>query len=323
MMETIKISLVIPAYNRNDLLGDLLSAATAQTVPYDAIIVVDDGSSEDTTAFIAENFSGVTCIRTPNRGTQHARNVGIQAAQTEWVTLCDSDDVLDPTYNERMLSIIAEDSSLDQIYSNFRFFNDESEQKDVMSKLPNYFFADAQTKPEYYVKVPNLLEKVMVNQFLWPSGMTIRYSALELLGFFDTSLRHVRSEDLEFTLRAISRLNIAISREPLVKIRKHGANQSADSINQLMGEITILQKFVDTTYFGYSKRLVIEQSIAKRRESLVVGLYDRQRFEDIVLLYKSKGPGSWSLKSRVKYFIARFPFRRVRLLLWKLSKGSA
>lgn len=319
-MDKPSISLVIPTFNRIDLLGELLTAATRQSVEYDAIIVVDDGSSDGTGEYVAENFADVTYIRTPNRGVQHARNTGIQAAQTDWITICDSDDLLDIGYNENIIDIISADSSIDQVYSNFRFFTDQGEREDVFSILPEYFFSGATVHDKYFGNVPDMFDKILINQFLWPSGMTIRKSALDLIGYFDTSIRRVKSEDLEFTLRAISTLNIALSRAPMVKIRKHGSNQSADSIKQTMGEIAILQKFLDTTHFGLFKRFVIEQSIARRSEGLVVGLYDRQRFEDIVVLYESKRSMRWSLKSRIKYSIAKLPLPRIQKLFWSLTK---
>lgn len=315
-----KVTLVVPTFNRQHFLGELLCTASNQSVQYDAIIVVDDGSSDDTEQYVAQNFPDTIYIKTPNRGVQNARNTGMQVAQTEWITLCDSDDLIDTDYNKNITDIVMADPVIDQIYSNFKFFNHEGEQKDVFSKLPENFFAGAKVYEKHFGKVPDLLEKVLINQFLWPSGMTIRKSALDLIGPQDTNLRHIPSEDFEFTLRAIAKLNIALSRAAMIKIRKHGENESADSINQVMGEITILQKFLETTHFGFLKRFAIKQSIAKRSEKLVVGLYDRQRFNDIVVLYESEMSMRWSVKSRLKYTIAKVPFHRIRKTLWQLSR---
>lgn len=315
-----KVSLVIPAYNRERLLGELLNNASEQTVPYEEIIVVDDGSSDGTEQYVSQNFPNVRYIKTPNRGVQHARNTGIEAATTEWITLCDSDDLLDVGYNEQIANILSDDPSLDQVYSNFRFFNENGEQPEVFARLPAHFFSEAKVNDEYITKVPDLLDKVLINQFLWPSGMTIRKTAIEHVGYFDTNMRHVKSEDLEFTLRAIAKLNIALNRQPMVKIRKHGANQSADSVKQIMGEITVLHKFMENSYYGYFKRFVLQQSIARRSEGLITGLYDRQQFADIVTVFQSGGPVRWSFKSRLKYTIAGLPLKSLRLQLWRITK---
>ncbi len=319
-MENPPISLVIPTYNRKALLSELLAAANSQTVQYEEIIVVDDGSTDGTEAFLNEGFPNITYIRTPNRGPQNARNVGLKHATTEWVTLCDSDDLLDPGYNKHVSDFLAKVSEVDLVYSNFCFFNNEFVQADVHSRLPGTFFDGATELNDFMIKIPDLLDKILINQFLWPSGMTIRKSSLELVGYYDTNLRCVRSEDLEFTLRAISKLNVAVSKLPLVKIRKHGNNMSADSINQTMGEITILEKFIANTFFGHLKKYRVKQSIASRKEKLIIGLYDRQRFEELAAVYREESRFKWSLKSRLKYLVSIVPFPVIREGLWSMTK---
>jgi glycosyltransferase involved in cell wall biosynthesis len=90
------VSVVIPTYNRADLLPRAIDSALAQTAPPVEIIIVDDGSTDDTPAVVmryAERHAGrVRSLRIPNGGVARARNAGIAAARSQWVALLDSDD---------------------------------------------------------------------------------------------------------------------------------------------------------------------------------------------------------------------------------------
>ena len=89
---TLPISVIVPAYNRADMLGRALSSVLSQEPsPADEVIVVDDGSDDDTARVATE--MGVKLIRHPqNLGLSAARNTGLLAARHSWVALLDSDD---------------------------------------------------------------------------------------------------------------------------------------------------------------------------------------------------------------------------------------
>jgi glycosyltransferase involved in cell wall biosynthesis len=85
-------SVIIPTYNRAKLIGRAVRSALAAIDEGDEIIVVDDGSADDTPRRIAAFGSKVRYIRTENGGVARARNVGIAAARCPMITLLDSDD---------------------------------------------------------------------------------------------------------------------------------------------------------------------------------------------------------------------------------------
>ncbi|MBI5938592.1 MAG: glycosyltransferase family 2 protein [Betaproteobacteria bacterium] len=95
MQRPIEISVVIPAKNRAGTLPECLESVLAQTYPASEIIVVDDGSTDDT-HMIVESYAprGVSYVRlTVGKGAQAARNFGIGMAKCEWIAFQDSDDV--------------------------------------------------------------------------------------------------------------------------------------------------------------------------------------------------------------------------------------
>lgn len=87
-----QISVVIPTYNRRELLTRAIDSVLAQHQAVDEIIVVDDGSSDGSADLVQARYSQVKLIQQPNLGVSAARNVGILQARHDWIALLDSDD---------------------------------------------------------------------------------------------------------------------------------------------------------------------------------------------------------------------------------------
>jgi len=90
------ISVIIPTYNRKHCLGRALDSVLAQCYPCLEIIVVDDGSSDGSAAFVELHYPQVKLIQQAQAGVSAARNCGIAVAQGEWLAFLDSDDAWQP-----------------------------------------------------------------------------------------------------------------------------------------------------------------------------------------------------------------------------------
>jgi glycosyltransferase involved in cell wall biosynthesis len=89
----VRYSVVIPTYNRAHCVGEAIESVLAQALPPHEIIVVDDGSTDDTPRVLAVFGDRIRVIRQENAGVSAARNAGIAAATGEWIAFLDSDDV--------------------------------------------------------------------------------------------------------------------------------------------------------------------------------------------------------------------------------------
>lgn len=99
----VRVSLYIPAYNVSRYLAKAIDAALAQTYPFDEILVIDDGSADDS-AEVASRYSKVTLIKHPvNKGLSAARNTAFRAARNELVAALDADVVADPSWLATLL----------------------------------------------------------------------------------------------------------------------------------------------------------------------------------------------------------------------------
>lgn len=119
------ISIGIPTYQQQDTLKETIESALAQTVPCE-VIVVDDGSTDNTRAILMEYEDKVKVIHQVNKGLASARNTAIMNATGDYFLPLDSDDLLEPTCAERILKV-AEDTNADVIAPSFQTFGEQSQ----------------------------------------------------------------------------------------------------------------------------------------------------------------------------------------------------
>lgn len=106
MRDTIQISAVIPTYNREQTIGRAIVSVLAQEYPASEIIVVDDGSKDDTQKNVESYGGKVRYVYQENGGVSAARNCGVREAKCEWIAFLDSDDYWVPDHLRRMANAI-------------------------------------------------------------------------------------------------------------------------------------------------------------------------------------------------------------------------
>jgi glycosyltransferase involved in cell wall biosynthesis len=115
------VSAIIPVYNCECYLAAAIESVLEQTYPVHEIIVVDDGSTDDSCA-IASQFPGVKLINRPHQGLPATRNVGIQQASGEFIAFLDSDDLWLPRKLEQQMQAFAAQPELDLVFSHIQQF---------------------------------------------------------------------------------------------------------------------------------------------------------------------------------------------------------
>lgn len=116
-----RISVVIPTYNHGPELVRVLNGLFGQTHAPDEIIVVDDGSTDDTPQLIAPFLHSVRYIRQENKGASAARNRGAHEAHGEYIVFCDADLIVKEYMLEKMYNALERDHAAAFAYSSFMF----------------------------------------------------------------------------------------------------------------------------------------------------------------------------------------------------------
>jgi hypothetical protein len=170
-----RVSVVIPAFNRAALIGETLDSVLAQTYRDLEVIVVDDGSTDDTPTILAqyERDARLRVIRQANHGEGAARNAGIGAARGEYVAFVDSDDVWRADKLERQMALLLDNRGLAWVYADAYVFDHETRQ--VL-----YVIGQRVQQYEGHVARPLLMV-----DFIPSPTPVIRRTVFDEVGYFD------------------------------------------------------------------------------------------------------------------------------------------
>lgn len=313
------ISLVIPAYNRADLIGETLDSALRQTLPFDEIIVVDDGSTDATPEVLASYAGKIRSRRTPNRGVQMARNTGVEMAKNPLVAFCDSDDLLESNFVERVAPWMILHPECDIVYCDFVTFNRRGTDASKFSRAPAGFFDGAADDGDFLTDIPDLYGRTVGYQPLFQSGLTVRKAFFERIGGFDTAFKGVGAEDWEFTLRAVALGQVALCKHVLARVRKHEGNDSGDAMKMSLGEAQILEYGLEHHPGAQRYAEAIRRSIDARRASAFDAAFARGDFDLAAGTLALLGSPPGNARFRLKSFITALP-ASLRQPLWRLTQ---
>lgn len=199
------VSVVIPTYNRARFLPAAIASIRAQTWPCAEIVVVDDGSTDDTAEVLTTLGEGIVHLRQQNAGPAAARNRGIREARGDLIAFLDTDDRWCPRKIERQVELLRRHASVALVSADMAI-EDEHGSALVASNFAKRglaaFFGDLKGAP-----VPDAPRRLLQLNFINTSTVLARREVLLALDGFDTRLRY--GEDLELWLRIAARHDIA------------------------------------------------------------------------------------------------------------------
>jgi len=210
------VSVIIPTYNCGRWLHESLDGIFAQTEPPVEVIVVDDGSTDDTPQVLAAYGRRITVVQGSHGGLSAARNLGLARATGEWVAFHDADDVAVPDRIAWSLEFLREHPSYDAVFCNGRRMS-----ADASNVVPPRYFASTQGRS---LTVVDLFEGYPV----YFQGALVPRRAFDAAGPFDVAYRV--QPDLEYGYRLFPRLHAACVDRTMFHYRWHTTNNSGDRI---------------------------------------------------------------------------------------------
>jgi len=178
------ISIIIPCYNNAATIAETLSSATEQSYGSIEIVVVDDGSNDNSIAIIEAFFSqskhlNYKIIHQENQGPSSARNRGVSQSSGSFLFFLDADDSLHPDAIRQFEAVLKNNAAINIVYSEIEFF----EAREGVLKLNDY-------------RLPQFLYDNCI-----PIGTLVRKEVFNAVGGFDETLRYM--EDWELWIRIV------------------------------------------------------------------------------------------------------------------------
>jgi glycosyltransferase involved in cell wall biosynthesis len=266
------ISVVIPAYNASAFLAETLRSVLAQTHPPSEVLVIDDGSTDDT-AEIAESFGpSVRVFRRPNSRQGASRNFGVQQATSDWIAFLDADDLWEPNKLERQMQQLACEPRADLCYTGRTTFTVRDGVRHFISTIPGP--PDREIRDALFKRCTFL-----------PSTVLIRKSTFLAVGGYATHFKI--AEDWDLWLRLLhSGARFTGCPEPLLLYRMHDSNVSSNGLllleeniqnfrNHILPHLSGLRRLFAINRFYGENQAAAAHVLRKQKDPRCLGLMAR------------------------------------------------
>jgi len=210
-MLTPLISVIIPSYNRKNIVIEAIKSALEQESKTFEVIVVDDGSTDGTEDYLKSLNLPIILLRKENGGVSSARNAGIKIAQGEYVAFLDSDDLWLPGILENQLAYLQSHPEIPLVYTDQYI---EVDGKNLEKTRFNREVVSEEQKTKF--NLPGFVQHMPIHI----SSVMIRESIFEEIGYFNEDLKI--HEDTELWNRISEKYNFGYIEKPLA-VRKNEA----------------------------------------------------------------------------------------------------
>lgn len=255
------LSAVIPAYNCAPYLADAIESALAQEGVDHEVIVVDDGSTDETPSIIAKFGERIRAVRQDNRGLSAARNRGISLARGEWIALLDADDTWEPEKSRKQLAYAREHPDCGLVFCDVYRMDEHGRR---IAPILGAAVAGLPTG--------RCLERLILGNFVLVPGVLLRKSVLERVGPFDESLASV--EDYDMWLRVAEVSAIGIVPEALASWRERPGQMSRNRDRMLQYEARVLEA-------ALARRPELAGALGSALRRRFARLYDESGWHDL------------------------------------------
>ena len=224
-----KVSIIMPCYNDGVYIEEAIESVKSQTYPNVELIIIDDGSDEETTVNIINNLEGenVKVLHTNRLRPAGARNFGIAQATGEYILPVDADDIIEPDYVEKAVQIMERNENIGIVYCHADLFGESSGRWE----LPDYS-----------------TESMLLDNVIFVTAM-FRKADWEVVGGFNTDM-HDGMEDYDFWLSIIE-----LEREvyQLPEILFHYRIKPVSRTTNFQKDATVVQCTYKTIYENHPK----------------------------------------------------------------------
>lgn len=245
------VSVIIPAYNIEKYISQTIESVIRQTYKNIEIIIVNDGSTDNTPKIIQEysqKDKRVKVINQSNKGLSAARNSGLKIAKGEYLCIIDADDIMMPEKIESQFIFLEDNPLGDFTYSKVRYF---------INNTSDIYVRDLSTPNGTTSVYKKLLQS---GNFISPNSVFFRRSVFDEFGGFDEKLRS--SEDFDYWLYLSKRgVNFLHQDKYLTLCRSRKDSLTADSVTMYSSVINVFEKHIFNSRNKFLAKIMYTQYV--------------------------------------------------------------
>jgi glycosyltransferase involved in cell wall biosynthesis len=227
----VSVTAAITTYNRAGFLPGALESVFAQTRPPDEVLVVDDGSTDETPTVLARYDNRIRVVRQPNGGRSAARNTALREARSRFLSFLDSDDRWTPTKLERQVPVLEGDERLGLVHGHVDLIGPANEPLPDETARHHELFSAAHREPVTYAGYA-------FDCRCFSSAVTARVEAVLEVGLYDPALL---LDDYDLYLRLALSWRIEFLEGPAMALYRHHPDQMT-TYELTMGQIQTAEK---------------------------------------------------------------------------------
>lgn len=319
------VSVIIPTYNRAHLICGAIDSVLSQTYGSIEVLVVDDGSRDDSAELIRSRYGADARVRyfwQENQGVSAARNRGLREARGEFIALLDSDDLWLPAKLEAQVQVLRKIPEAGMVWTDMQAIDPQGHIQHARYLRRMYqayrFFPTASAlftgeitidlpAPETHVFHGDIFSPMVLGNLVHTSTVLIRASRREQVGFFNEQFR--TGEDYPFHLKTCREGPVAFIDAPLIQYRI-GAEDALSSPKYLMAIARNYLATLETTLGNDAKRIHLPRGVLERCHADACNWVGRETLE--------KGDRSGSRS----YFLKSLSLHPLQTEGWKLLLRS-
>ena len=315
-----RVSVIIPVYNSEKTIGEALDSVAAQMYTDYEVIVVNDGSSDQSESIIKKYMRpplDVTYVEQANKGPAAARNAGLRLAKGEFVVFLDADDLWDK----------------DKLATAVQAMDANPEAKLVFTDM-RHMVNDLLVHSSYlhergyrHLSIGLIYDNLLKENFIFTPTVTLRRGVLKDVGYFDENLPI--TEDYDLWLRIARLYPVYFIDRPLVTRRRTGGNITEDKQVYIESCIRLREKLLEIHKEEPGRRRLIEGHLKRDRYNLGYALFDAMKFkESRKVFFQTLSDRNYFLKSLFYIIVSFLPvsviqsLRRIRGRTGKRREAS-
>jgi len=222
------VSVIIATHNRQLQVCEAIDSVLAQTEPVREVIVVDDGSTDDTPKQLAKYGNRIRILHQRQAGASAARNLGMHAAQGDWIAFLDDDDVWLETKIARQIELVNNNSALGLVYCSDHAVDEQLRTLYTRTAAPE--------------NRGDVFERLLIKNFIFTSCVIARRKAIEQAGYMQLEFRF--AQDWDLWLKIAAQYPVDFAPEPLVLYRQSSSGCLTRDLTFLerLGELHAIQE---------------------------------------------------------------------------------